>query len=183
MFGLSLNPYMMYIKIAAVVAILAFTFWGGHHVAFLSCEAGKTKAVLQAQALLEKSIKQYQKRLETLEGINSATVTENQAVKAKMKTDRSKFEKDLQNATSKTGDVKLSVGYWRLWNGSNLRTNGSVPTGTPDTASTVEENNTITDRGLSDTLRNHDEVTQLCGEWKADLDSIFNWDVKTYPAH
>lgn len=182
MFGFDLNPYILYIKIAVVAAVLAFTFWAGHRWAHLACEADKTEAITRAHVLLEESLKQYRERIAQLEGINSVVVAENATTKAKMRTDRSKFDKERANVLQKTGDIKLSVGFWRLWNGSIERVNGSVPSGTPSAAGTPEANNAITDSGLSSALGNHDEIVQLCGGWKADLESIRAWDAKTFPA-
>lgn len=178
-----LNPYVMYIKIAIAVAVVGGAMYITHQYDQNAYEAEKGKAIKKAHVLLEASIVQYQARIAQLEEINSTTVAKNAATVAKMKTDRAKFEKERTNVLQKTGDIKLSVGFWRLWNESIDRVNGSVPPGATVASGTPEANNTTTDSGLSSALGNHDEITQLCGEWKARLDSIKAWDANTFPAH
>ena len=182
MFSL-LGPYLLYIKIGLAVMAVAGAFWFGHHTASNACKAGQTKAAIAANVLLEKSIKQYQDRIGELEGINRKVVEDKAVAIARMKTDRSKFQRELANATPKDAPpAQFTMDFIRLWNDSISRVNGSVPAVAPDTVSI-----TLPDHRIADTTRdalavNHDALMQICGEWKANLDAIRAWDVKTFPA-
>lgn len=172
-----LTPYITYVKIGAVVAAITVSGWAGHEWTRRGYEAKEAKYVSAAAAQYEESVKVYEAKIVELEQNADEAVGKMQSRVTALTTDNQKLSKDIRNATKNQPACTFTAGFGSVWNDSTNRANG-VSAGTENTESAASANGAATDITRESLLTNHDAVTQQCGKWKAQLDSIIEWDSK-----
>jgi hypothetical protein len=189
MFNL-LSPYLLYLKIAAIVAVLAGTAWVTHQWDVRAYAAAQVVALEKAASEYKASVDMFNKRIAELTGINDDVVAKNQAIKAKLDVSQAQLRKEIANATAKyitpegkivdQPDALFTVQFGRVWNSAVERANQGVPAGAADSTGAVEPDLRPADITRQSILDNEADILKQCGKWKADLDSIREWDAKTY---
>lgn len=174
-----LTPYLTYVKVALVVAALTAAGWVGHEWTRRGYEANEARNIAAATAKYEASVDAYKANIAALEKTYGETVSQYQTKVAKLATNNQKLTKDITNATKNQPACSITAGFGSVWNDSINRANGRVPAGTEDTTGVASADGRATDVTRADLLTNHDAVMQQCGKWKAQLDSIIEWDAKT----
>jgi len=189
MFGF-LSPYLLWLKLAvAAAALVGAAYLGGQWV-HRGCEAGKTAALREAATAYKASVDSMKAALETQRGINDDVVAKNQALKAKLEFSNTQRRKEIKNAINKYIDehgavadqpaAVFTVEFGRVWNSASERANGRVPAAPEDSPGTTEPDLRASTIDRDALLTNHDDAMKQCGKWKADLDSIREWDAKTF---
>lgn len=173
-----LTPYITYIKIAAVAAALLAAGWTGHEWTRRGYEAEKARSLSAATAAYEKSVDQYKAEIYELEQDRDEAVGKYQSRVATLTTDNQDLNRKIKNATKNQPACTFTTGTVWVWNDSINRANGGVPTNPTDTTGALSSDGSAADVTVADLLTNHDAVTQKCGKWKAQLDSIIDWAVK-----
>lgn len=171
-----LTPYITYIKIAAVAAALIGAGWIGHEWTRRGYEADNAKALATANAEYAKSVDQYKSEIYDLQERNDEATGKFQSRITALTTDNQKLTRNIANATKNQPACTFTAGFDSVWNDSIKRANGGVPAGTEDTTSAASADGRVTTLTRADLLTNHDAVVQQCGKWKAQLDSIIEWD-------
>lgn len=172
-----LTPYFTYIKIAAVAAVLLGTSWVTHEWDRRGYEANQAKVLAAASARYEASVKAYEAKIVEQQQMADEAVGKYQSKVAMLTTDNQKLSKDIRNATKNQPACTFTAGFGSVWNSSTTRANG-VPASPEDTAGVSSADGTATDITREALLTNHDAVMQQCGKWKAQLDSIIEWNSK-----
>lgn len=173
-----LTPYMTYVKVSLIAAALIAAGWMGHEWTRRGYEADKARSIAAATAEYAASVDAYKARIAALEQTNGETITKYQTKVAKLATDNQKLTKDIANATKNQPACSITAGFGSVWNDSINRANGRVPAGSEDTTGVASADGRATDVTRADLLTNHDAVMQQCGKWKAQLDSIIEWDAR-----
>ena len=185
-----LNPYLLWIKLAiAAAALVGAAYLGGQWVN-RGCEAGKTAALREAATAYKASVDSMRAALEAQRGINDAVVMKNHALKAKLEVSNTQRRKEIKNAVNKYinehGVVAdqpaavFTVEFGRVWNSATERANHRVPATPEDTAGVAGPDLRAATIDRDAILTNHDDTMKQCGKWKADLDSIREWDTRTF---
>lgn len=170
-----LTPYLTYVKIAVVVIALSASAWAGHEWTRRGYEAEKARDVSAAAAKYEASVSEFKAKSLALQASNDAAVVKLQNKLSAVRTDNQKLTKDIANATKNQPACSFTAGFGGVWNDSISRANG-VSAGTENPSGASSSDGTATDITRADLLTNHDAVMQQCGKWKAQLDSIIEWD-------
>lgn len=174
-----LTPYLTYIKIGIIAIALSASAWTGHEWTRRGYEAKEAKYISAAAATYEKSVKAYEAKIVELEQNADEAVGKMQSRVAALSTDNQKLSKDIRNATKNQPACTFTAGFGSVWNDSTNRANGQgVPAGAENPESAPSANGAATDITRESLLTNHDAVTQICGKWKAQLDSIIEWDAR-----
>lgn len=175
----SFNPYVLYIKLALISAALIGTGWTVHTWDKRGYEAAQLKATQVAAATYEKSAKAYEAKIVELQQDSDEAVGKYQSRIAALTTDNQTLNRKIKNASQKQPACALTAGTVWVWNDSTNRANGhGVPADSEDTSGVLSSDGRITDTTIQDLLANHDAVTQVCGKWKAQIDSIIDWNNK-----
>ena len=187
----SLNPYMLYVKLAvAGAALVGAAYVGGQWVS-RGCEAAKVAAMTQAAAEYKASIDIMKAAAAKQAEINSDVVAKNQALKPKLEISETQRRKEIRDATEKYADAMgkvvalppavFTVEFGRVWNSAIDRANQGVPGAAENPSGVAGPDYRASEITRESILTNHDDILKQCGKWKADLDSIREWDAKTYP--
>lgn len=171
-----LNPYLLYIKLAICAAALVGTGWLVHSWDERGYKAAQLVAERKATAEYEKSVKAYEAKIVELQQDADEAVGKYQSRIAVLATDNQKLQRSITNATSNQPACSFTAGFGSVWNASIDKANGRVPAGTADTESAASADRGATDIDRAALLQNHDTLMQQCGRWKAQLDSIIEWD-------
>jgi hypothetical protein len=185
-----LNPYVLWLKLAvAAAALVGAAYLGGQWV-HRGCEAGKTAALREAATAYKASVDSMKAAIEAQRGINDDVVAKNQALKAKLEVSNTQRRKEIKDATeryiSRDGTVVaqppavFTVEFGRVWNSASERANGRVPAAPEDSPGAADPDLRASTIDRDALLTNHDDAMKQCGKWKADLDSIREWDAKTF---
>lgn len=183
-------PGMVYMKLAVAGAALIGAAWVGGQWVSRGCEAGKTKALETAAAEYKASVDANKYALAKQVAINSDVVARNQALKAKLEVSQTQRRKEIRDATEKyvdpmgkvlaQPDAVFTVEFGRVWNSAIERANQGVPGAAENPSGTTGPDYRPSEITRESILANHDDALKLCGKWKADLDSIREWDAKTF---
>lgn len=186
----SLNPYMLYVKLAVAGAALVGAAWVGGQWVSRGCEAGKAAALEKASQEYKVSVDIMKAALVKQSEINTDVVAKNQALKTKLDVSATQRRKEIRDATAKyidpmgkvlvQPDAVFTVEFGRVWNSSIERANQRVPAAAENTSGATGPDNRVADITRDSILTNHDDALRICGKWKADLDSIREWDAKTF---
>jgi hypothetical protein len=186
----SLNPYFTYIKIAAAAAVIIAAFLAGNTWATRKYEAEKVEVVERAAAEYKVSIDIMKAALVKQNEINSDVVARNQVLKAKLEVSQTQRRKEIRNATETYIDplgkvlvqpaAIFTYEFGRVWNSAIERANQGVPGAGANPTGATGPDLRASDITRESILTNHDDILKQCGKWKADLDSIREWDAKTF---
>lgn len=174
-----LTPYITYIKVAAVAAVLIGTGWVVHTWDERAYASAQLKVERKEDTEYRASVDMFKKRVEELEDSRDAAVKQFQGKVAALTTDNQDLNRKIKYASQKQPACTLTAGTVWVWNDSTIRANGKgVPADSADPAGVLSSDGRVTDTTIQDILANHDAVTQQCGKWKAQLDSIIDWNGK-----
>lgn len=183
-----LTPYLTAIKIATVVLILAATFWAGdqwaegrHAKLDLVKEQAYTAAISQRVAANAAALKRQQADAASETATYQAKIAKLQRLNDKLTREAADASNTVyENGQKVSGPVSVSAGYVGLWNAKSQGRSCDELVPAPgvsagQSACTDERSSVVT---LGDLAVNHGQVSEICLGWKAQLDSIREWDDK-----
>ena len=184
------GPYLRYAKIAAIVIAIAGAAWTSAEWTRRGCEAAKVEALAAANAAYQESVKRVKEEARAQELLNARIVENNQKLKNQLELEAVKYRREIRNATEKYKDAEgklaslppavFTMEFGRVWNNATDRANGRVPTASADSEGISEPDLRVADIDRRALLENHQDILRQCGKWKADLDSIREWDAQTF---
>lgn len=183
------NPYTLYIKIAAAIIVIVGAFSGGWIVRGWKADSDVIAEREATVALYEVKIEDYKKELKKSDRIADEFFARWNKDRADTAKRTAKLEEELRNA--KLNEVKPREGeavnpdepfnrrfVW-LWNVPIDIANG-VGGGEADTGAPAWADTTAARLDREDLLRSHGKLVDTCGAFKKRLDEIMKWDEITF---
>jgi hypothetical protein len=184
-----LNPYMMYIKIAAVAIVLAAAVGSGWTVRGWKENAARTAEKQAVVEQYQKGIADYKVNLEAAEKRASDYLNAWNAQAKRDAAANAKLREEIRNANLNTvtarpgeaarADEPFNREFVRLYNAPIRVLNGTgggeatpgAPAGGDTTAARVDR---------EDLLNVHSDNLDKCRVWKRQVDDILKWDRETF---
>ena len=184
-----LNPYTLYIKIAAVAIVVASAFGGGWVVRGWKADSDLALVREAVIASYETRIKDYKAELKESDKVANEFFNRWNKTRADSAKRITKLEEEIRNAN--LNEVKPREGeranpdepfnreFVRLWNVPIATANG-LKGGEADTGAPAWSDTTAARVDRKDLLDNHTKLIDTCGAFKQRLDEIMRWDRETF---
>lgn len=169
-----ITKYLLYIKVAVVVAALATSAWAGHEWTKRGFEAAQARAVTAAVEEYKDSVERAERKAQQLMAANAESAVRFQTQVAALQSANHKLRKKIKNVEESNPPCQLSAGFVGVYNSSIQRANAPMSAPVGDSAALEGTDGRASSAGIGDVLANHDAVMTICGKWKAQLDEIHN---------
>jgi len=172
-----LQPYLLWIRVALLIALPALGFWAGSSWTGNADKAKQEQAVIAMNVAMQHEIAKYQQQVREQQVKDDAVVGKLQSDLSAMTTDQLKLKQEIKDATSKYSAL-FSMEFARVWNDSTYRANNRLSTGETYSSGAQSPDNRLSDVTGETILTVHDSIMQECGRYKAALKAIYDWDSK-----
>lgn len=183
------NPYTLYIKIAAAAIIIVGAFGGGWVVRGWKADSDVIAEREAVVALYKDKIEDYKKELKKSDKIADEFFARWNKDRADTAKRTAKLEEELRNANlnkveprageTARDDEPFNRRFVWLWNVPIDIANG-VGGGEADTGAPPWADTTAARVDREDLLRSHTKLVETCGTFKKRLDEIMEWDRITF---
>jgi hypothetical protein len=179
----TLNPYMLWIKVGIVAAVVAGSFTAGWTVQGWRCDAKESARLVAEGEAVGVEIKDYKAERDQLDAKNRRLTSTYQRERANWEVERDMLQEEIKNAplntiTPREGDTDVAAGepfnreFVRLWNKPIKAVNDGPQGGAAPGLPALAADTSAARVTREDVLNNHAKIVERHAQCKAQLDGL-----------